>query len=82
MQVSPASSPPQPEHTMTSKTDIQLKKEVEQELSWDPKINAAQIGVTVDDGVVSLRGDVDTYVQAKKVSGVRTVAHAARASCG
>lgn len=28
-----------------TKTDMQLKKDIEQELSWDPKINAAQIGV-------------------------------------
>ena len=64
-----------------TKTDIQLKREIEQELSWDPKINAAQIGVTVDNGVVSLRGDVDTYAglwaaedATKRVNGVRTLA--------
>jgi osmotically-inducible protein OsmY len=64
-----------------SKTDMQLKNDIEAELRWDPKINAAQIGVTVDKGAVSLLGAVDTYPEkwaaedaTKLVSGVRTVA--------
>jgi len=64
-----------------NKTDKQLKQDIETELGWDPKVNAAQIGVTVDKGAVSLLGTVDTYVQkwaaedaTKRVSGVRTVA--------
>jgi osmotically-inducible protein OsmY len=63
------------------KTDIQLKKDVEDELEWDPKVNAARVGVTVTDGVVTLAGDVDTYAEksaaedaAKRVKGVRSVA--------
>ena len=64
-----------------TKTDVQLKQDIDQELAWDPKVNAAQIGVSVDKGAVSLLGTVDTYAQkwaaedaAKRVSGVRTVA--------
>jgi VCBS repeat-containing protein len=64
-----------------SKTDIQLRQDIEEELRWDPKVNSAQIGVTVDKGAVSLLGAVDTYAQkwaaedaTKRVSGVRTVA--------
>ena len=64
-----------------TKTDAQLKQDIEQELKWDPKINAAQIGVSVDKGVVSLLGEVDTYAAkwaaedaTKRVGGVRTVA--------
>jgi VCBS repeat-containing protein len=64
-----------------SKTDIQLKKDIEEELRWDPKVNSAQIGVTVESGAVSLLGAVDTYAEKwatedaiKRVSGVRTVA--------
>jgi osmotically-inducible protein OsmY len=64
-----------------NKTDIQLKTDIEEELRWDPKVNAAQIGVTVDKRAVTLLGSVDTYAQkwaaedaAKRVSGVRTVA--------
>ena len=64
-----------------SKTDIQLKNDIEEELRWDPKVNSAQIGVTVDHGAVSLLGAVDTYAEkwaaedaTKRVSGVRTIA--------
>jgi VCBS repeat-containing protein len=64
-----------------TKTDIQLKNDIEQELRWDPKVNAAQIGVTVDKGVVTLLGTVDTYAEkfsaqdaVRRVSGVRTIA--------
>ena len=64
-----------------SKTDIQLKKDIEEELRWDPKVNSAQIGVTVESGAVSLLGAVNTYAEKwatedaiKRVSGVRTVA--------
>ena len=64
-----------------TKNDNQLKQDIESELLYDPKINAAQIGVTVDGGAVTLLGAVDTYPQkwaaedaTKRVSGVRTVA--------
>ena len=63
------------------KTDVQLKQDIEDELHSDPKINAAQIGVTVDEGTVSLLGSVDTYAEklaaedaTKRVGGVRAVA--------
>ena len=64
-----------------SKTDSQLKQDIETELRWDPKVNSAQVGVSVDKGAVTLLGTVDTYPQkwaaenaTKRVSGVRTVA--------
>lgn len=64
-----------------TKTDLQLKQDIETELRWDPKVNAAQVGVSVDKGVVSLLGTVDSYAEkwaaedaTKRVSGVRTVA--------
>jgi len=64
-----------------NKTDKELKQDIEEELRWDPKVNSAQIGVTVDAGAVSLSGTVDTYAQkwaaedaTKRVSGVRTIA--------
>lgn len=44
-----------------TKTDMQIKQDIEAELRWDPMVNAAQIGVTVDKGTVSLLGSVDTY---------------------
>jgi osmotically-inducible protein OsmY len=64
-----------------NKTDMQLKKDVEDELQWEPKVNAARIGVSVRNGAVVLTGEVDTYPEkwaaqdaAKRVGGVRSVA--------
>ena len=63
------------------KSDQELKLDIEAELRFDPKVNAAAVGVTVDRGAVALLGSVDTYPQkwaaedaAKRVGGVRTVA--------
>jgi osmotically-inducible protein OsmY len=64
-----------------NKTDSQLKQDIETELRWDPMVNSAQIGVSVDKGAVTLLGAVDTYPQkwaaedaTKRVAGVRTLA--------
>ena len=46
-----------------TKSDKQLKQDIETELAWDPAVNAAQIGVTVDHGAVSLVGTVDSLSQ-------------------
>ncbi|MFZ9610788.1 MAG: BON domain-containing protein [Methylococcales bacterium] len=63
------------------KTDIQLQQDVLDELKWDPKINAANVGVEVKNGVVTLLGHVDNYPEkwaaedaAKRVSGVKALA--------
>ncbi|MDT4875426.1 BON domain protein [compost metagenome] len=63
------------------KSDAQLKKDVEAELEWDPSINAAEVGVAVKDGVVTLSGHLDTFVEkyevekvVQRVAGVRAVA--------
>ena len=62
------------------KTDLQLKKEVTDELDWDPSIDASAIGVEVHDGVVTLNGHLRSYAgklaaerAVEKVSGVRAV---------
>jgi osmotically-inducible protein OsmY len=64
-----------------TKTDSHLKQEIEDELRWDPKVNAAQIAVSVDNGTVSLLGAVDSYAAkwaaedaTKRVGGVRAIA--------
>ncbi len=41
-------------------TDQQLQRDVMAQLDWDPAINAAQIGVDVHDGIVTLAGHVGT----------------------
>ena len=48
------------------KTDIQIQKDVMEELKWDPSLNAAEIGVTVKNGIVTLSGQVNSY--AKKMA--------------
>lgn len=63
------------------KSDAQLKKDVEAELEWDPTINATEVGVAVRDGVVTLSGHLDSFVEkyevekiVQRVAGVRAVA--------
>ncbi|MGV1914260.1 BON domain-containing protein [Rhizobium sp. 22-785-1] len=62
-------------------TDKHLQKAVTEELSWEPSINAAHIGVTADNGVVTLTGHVNTYIEkqaaekaTRRVKGVKAVA--------
>jgi osmotically-inducible protein OsmY len=43
------------------KTDAQLKRDVLDELKWESAVNAAQIGVEVIDGVVTLTGQVSSF---------------------
>jgi osmotically-inducible protein OsmY len=63
------------------KTDTELQQDVMNELKWEPTLRAAEIGVAVKDGVVTLSGYVDSYVKklvaeraAARVVGVRAVA--------
>ena len=46
---------------MTLATDEELQAQVIDKLHWDDRVNAAHIGVTVDDGKVTLRGTVSSY---------------------
>jgi len=62
------------------KTDLQLKKDVEQELEWDPAITAAGIGVEVHNRIVTLAGHLGSYAEklaarkaAQRVAGVKGV---------
>jgi len=50
-------------------TDNELKHHVQNALDWEPSIDAGDIGVSVDEGVVTLRGNVGSYVE--KVSAER-----------
>jgi osmotically-inducible protein OsmY len=61
--------------------DRKLRTLVQQELDWDPMIDATGIGVAVKDGVVTLTGHAPTYAQrvaaeraVKRVKGVRGLA--------
>ena len=63
------------------KTDAQLQQDVMAELKWEPAVHAAQIGVEVKDGVVTLAGEVSSHTEklnaeraAQRVSGVKALA--------
>ena len=63
------------------KSDIQIQQDVIEQLRWEPFLNAAEIGVAVKNGIVTLSGIVDIYYKkiaaedaAKKVAGVKAVA--------
>ena len=63
------------------KTDAQLQQDVIAELEWEPSVNAAQIGVEVKGGIVTLAGHVNSYAgkwnaerAAQRVSGVKALA--------
>jgi osmotically-inducible protein OsmY len=44
-------------------SDKSLQQDVVDELEWEPSVNAAYIGVTAKDGVVTLSGDVSSYAR-------------------
>jgi osmotically-inducible protein OsmY len=61
--------------------DSQIRDDVQHELFYNPGVNAAAIGVAVQDGIVTLTGEVDTYGQkleavraAERISRVKAVA--------
>ena len=63
-------------------TDRELQRHVENALDWEPSVDAADVGVSVDGGVVTLRGDVGSYAArstaeraALRVYGVKAVAN-------
>jgi osmotically-inducible protein OsmY len=62
------------------KTNSELQTDVQNAIKWEPLLNAAEIGVTAKDGVVSLTGVVDSYAKkleaenaARKVIGVKAL---------
>ncbi len=62
-------------------SDKTLKQAVEDELEWEPSINAEHIGVTAENGVVTLTGHVGSYAEkftaekaVRRVKGVRGIA--------
>lgn len=67
---------------MAKSLDTSLKHDVEDELEWDPVIDASKIGVAATDGVVTMTGTVRAYSDrwnaeriAKRVHGVKAVAN-------
>jgi osmotically-inducible protein OsmY len=63
------------------KTDSQLQHDVIAELEWEPSVDHADIGVAVNDGVVTLSGFVKSYPEkmaaekaTRRVAGVKAIA--------
>ena len=64
------------------KNDTDLRRDVLDELEWEPSIDAAEIGVTAHDGIVTLTGAVKSYAEkltaervTKRVQGVKAIAN-------
>jgi osmotically-inducible protein OsmY len=64
------------------KSDVEIQKEVLEELRWDGRVLVTDIGVEVDKGIVTLTGTVNSYAKktaaqeaAHKVRGVLDVAN-------
>lgn len=64
----------------SARTDEDIQTAVQEELDWTPDVDAAGIGVAVEDGAVSLSGEVDSYAEeiaakraALRVRGVNAV---------
>lgn len=62
------------------KTDLQLQRDVLDELQYEPAVDAAEIGITAHDGIVILAGMAKSYAEkwhavraAERVAGVRAV---------
>src|SRR5262245_26051214 len=67
---------------MIKKSDSQIQQEVLQELKWDTRVEETEVGVEVDQGVVTLTGTVSSYAKrlaaqeaAHRVIGVLDVAN-------
>ncbi|MGN9890635.1 BON domain-containing protein [Micromonospora sp. L31] len=68
--------------TIVTRTDQDIQTDVLDELTWEPRVSPAEVGVTVAEGVVTLTGRVDSYAAkwaaeraAHRVARVRAVAN-------
>lgn len=64
------------------KTDVEIKEAVLAELTWQPNIEETEIGVIVEDGIVTLNGVVKNFTKkmaaenaVKSVQGVKAIAN-------
>jgi osmotically-inducible protein OsmY len=62
--------------------DTDLRRDVFDELEWEPSIDAAEIGVASHNGIVTLTGDVKSYAEkltaervTKRIHGVKAIAN-------
>ncbi len=64
-----------------NKTDSDVKRDVANEIMWDPRVTSSDVKVTATDGIVTLRGTVPHLIEkrsaeraAQRVGGVKAVA--------
>ncbi|HEY3244383.1 MAG TPA: BON domain-containing protein [Phycisphaerae bacterium] len=64
------------------KSDTDIQQDVLKELKWDPRVDPSEVGVQVDQGVVTLTGTIGSYAKkiaaqeaAHRVAGVLDVAN-------
>src|SRR5579862_1380190 len=76
----PGAAPGPPGRKETNMMNDELVRRVSDELFWDPKVDNAEIAVSADAGVVTLRGTVGSFRQkreakkaAERVYGVTSV---------
>lgn len=50
----------------TTKSDLDVRREVQRELDWDPRVDSIGINTQVKNGIVTLSGSVESY--AKKLA--------------
>lgn len=65
--------------------DLDLRRHVMDELDFEPAINAAHVGVTADNGIVTLTGHVESFAEklavekaARRIRGVKAIANEIR----
>ena len=56
------------DHEWTPKPDWEIKEDLENLLAWSPFVDEENITVTVEDGVVTLMGEVHTYSERQTAS--------------
>jgi osmotically-inducible protein OsmY len=54
-----------PPDVTTTKSDWEIKKEIADELFWSPYVDDDDVEISVEDGVATLRGTVDTWSERK-----------------
>lgn len=66
----------------TMKNNTELRRDILDELEWEPSIDAAEIGVMTHDGIVTLTGSVGSYTEklsaervVRRVKGVKAIAN-------
>lgn len=63
-----------------ARSDLEIHAEIVAELDWDDRFDPGELGVEVDDGIVTLRGTVSSYAKLRaatdlvaRIAGVRAV---------